>query len=205
MDITALFVKCCLSAKCTSISFVDSTPLRVCKNQQIRIHKTFVGIAARGKCSMGWFYGFKLHLIINDKGEIINFAITPGDVDDRQPLSNPKFVEKITGKLCGDKGYISQSLFENLFMGSIQLITNLKKNMKNMLMNQTDKIILRHRALIESVNDELKNMAQVEHSRHWSIANFLCSTFAALAAYSYFPKKPSLNLEFEQSNQLSFF
>ena len=154
---------------------------------------------------MGWFYGFKLHLIINDKGEIINFAISPGDTDDREPLYNPKFVEKVTGKLCGDKGYIGQALFENLFMGGIQLITKLKKNMKNMLMSQADKVILRHRALIESVNDELKNMAQVEHSRHRSIANFLCNTFAALAAYSYFPKKPSLNLEFEQSNQLWLF
>ena len=201
----AMFVKLCLLSECTGISFVDSTPLRVCKNQRILIHKTFAGIAARGKCSMGWFYGFKLHLIINDKGEIINFAITPGDVDDRQPLYNPTFVEKITGKLCGDKGYISQSLFENLFMGGIQLITKLKKNMKNMLMSQADKVILRLRALIESVNDELKNMAQVEHSRHRSIANFLCNTFAALAAYSYFPKKPSLNLEFEQSNQLCLF
>ena len=202
---TGMFVKLCLLAECTGISFVDSTPLRVCKNQRIHLHKTFAGYAARGKCSMGWFYGFKLHLIINDKGEIINFAITPGDTDDRKPLYNPRFVEKVTGKLCGDKGYIGQSLFENLFMGGIQLITKLKKNMKNMLMSQTDKIILRHRALVESVNDELKNMAQVEHSRHRSVANFLCNTFAAIAAYCYFPKKPALNLEFEQSNQLFLF
>lgn len=200
-----MFVKFCLLAECTGISFVDSTPLRVCKNQRIHIHKTFAGYAERGKCSMGWFYGFKLHLIINDKGEIINFVITPGDTDDRKPLYNPRFVEKITGKLCGDKGYIGQSLFENLFIGGIQLITKLKKNMKNMLMSQSDKIILRHRALIESVNDELKNMAQVEHSRHRSVANFLCNTFAAIAAYCYFPKKPALNLEYEESYQLCLF
>ncbi len=200
-----IFVKECLLATCTGISFVDSTPLRVCKNQRILIHKTFTGFAARGKCSMGWFYGFKLHLIINDCGEIINSAISQGDVDDRKPLHNPKFVEKITGKLCGDKGYISQTLFENLFVCGIQLITKVKNNMKNMLMSQNDKIILRHRALIESVNDELKNIASIEHSRYRSIANFLCNTFAAIAAYCYFPKKPSLNIEFEHSNQLTLF
>ena len=131
--------------------------------------------------------------------------LSPGNVDDRQPLYNPKFVEKVTGKLCGDKGYISHTLFANLFMCDIQLITKLTQNMKNMLMTQEDKIILRHRALIESVNDELKNMAQVEHSRHRSIANFLCNTFAAIAAYCYFPKKPSLNLQFEHSTQLTIF
>ena len=200
-----MFVKTCLFAECTGISFVDSTPLRVCKNQRIHTHKTFVGFAARGKCSMGWFYGFKLHLIINDKGEILNFSISPGDVDDRTPLQNPRFVEKIVGKLCGDKGYISQTLFENLFLNGIQLITKLKRNMKNVLMTQEDKIIIRHRALIESVNDELKNIATIEHSRHRSIANFLASTFAAIAAYTYFPKKPSLNLQFEDSKQLALF
>lgn len=78
----ALFIKKFLLCKCTGISFVDSTPLRVCKNQRIHIHKTFKGIAQRGKCSMGWFFGFKLHLICNECGELLNFMITPGDVDD---------------------------------------------------------------------------------------------------------------------------
>jgi len=72
--------------ECTGISFVDSTPLRVCRNQRIRIHKTFDGPASRGKCSLGSFFGFKLHLIINDKGEILNFVFTTGGVDDREPL-----------------------------------------------------------------------------------------------------------------------
>ena len=82
----ALFIKKVLLGKCTGISFVDSTPLRVCKNQRIHIHKVFKGIAQRGKCSMGWFFGFKLHLICNEKGELLNFMITPGDIDDRKPL-----------------------------------------------------------------------------------------------------------------------
>ena len=112
---------------CTGISFVDSTPLHVCRNQRILIHKTFKGLAKRGKCSMGWLFGFKLHLIINDKGEILNFMFTPGNVDDREPLKQGKFLENIKEKLCADKGYIGQALFENLFLNSIQFVTKVKK------------------------------------------------------------------------------
>ena len=159
-----IFIKKVLLGTCTGISFVDSTPLRVCRNQRILIHKTFEGLAGRGKCSMGWFFGFKLHLIINDKGEILNFMFTPGNVDDREPLKQGKFLENIKGKLCADKGYIGQALFENLFLNGIQLVTKVKNNMKNSLMSIADKILLRKRALIETVNDELKNIEQREKS-----------------------------------------
>ena len=159
-----IFIKKVLLRTCTGISFVDSTPLRVCRNQRILIHKTFEGLAKRGKCSMGWFFGFKLHLIINDKGEILNFMFTPGNVDDREPLKQGKFLKNIKGKLCADKGYIGQALFENLFLNGIQLVTKVKNNMKNSLMSIADKILLRKRALIETVNDELKNIEQREKS-----------------------------------------
>ena len=154
-----IFIKTVLIGRCTGISFVDSTPLRVCRNQRIHIHKTFEGLATRGKCSMGWFFGFKLHLIINDKGEILNFMFTSADVDDRQPLKQGSFLNNIKGKLCADKGYIGQSLFDTLFVDGIQLITKIKNNMKNVLMNINDKILIRKRAVIETVNDELKNIA----------------------------------------------
>ena len=136
-----IFIKKVLPGSCTGISFVDSTPLRVCRNQQILIHKTFEGLAERGKCSMGWFFGFKLHLIINDKGEILNFMFTPGnvDVDDREPLRQGKFLENIKGKLCADKGCIGQALFESLFLNGIQLFTKVKNNMRNSLMSIADK------------------------------------------------------------------
>ena len=149
---------------CTGICFVDSTPLRVCHNQRILIHKTFEGLAEHGKCSMGWFLGFKLHLIINNKGEILNFMFTPGNVDEREPLKQGKFLENIKGKLCADKGHIGQTLFENLFLNGIQLVTKVKNNMRNSLTSIADKILLRKRALIETVNDELMNIAQIEHS-----------------------------------------
>ena len=200
-----IFIKEVLLGTCTGIAYVDSTPLRVCKHQRILIHKTFKGLAERGKCSMGWFFGFKLHLIINDRGEILNFMFTPGNVDDREPLYSEAFIEKVKGKLCGDKGYIGKQLFEFLFLNGIQLVTKVKNNMKNSLMTVTDKIMLRKRALVESVNDELKNIAQIEHSRHRSFTNFITNALSAIAAYCFFPKKPSISIEFVTDKQLTLF
>ena len=153
----ALFIKKVLWGKCTGISFVDSTPLLVCKNQRIHIHKTFKGIAQRGKCSMGWFFGFKLRLICNERGEFLNVMITSGDLDDLKPLEYKSFVELVHGKLVGDKGYIGKNLFERLFVDEIQLITKLKSNMKGSLIPFSDKLLLRKRVIIETVNDELEN------------------------------------------------
>ena len=201
----ALFIKKVLLGKCTGISFVDSTPLRVCRNQRIHIHKTFKGIAQRGKCSMGWFFGFKLHLICNEKGELLNFMITPGDVDDREPLKYEAFMEFIYGKLVGDKGYIGKELFQRLFVNGIQFITKLKSNMKGALMSVSDKLLLRKRAIIETVNDELKNIAQVEHSRHRCFDNFIVNMLGAIAAYCCFPKKPCINVERTLDTKLTLF
>ena len=201
----ALFIKKVLLGKCTGISFVDSTPLRVCRNQRIHIHKVFKGIAQRGKCSMGWFFGFKLHLICNERGELLNFMIPPGDVDDRKPLEYKAFVEFIYGKLVEDKGYISKNLFQRLFVDGIQLIIKLKNNMKGALMSVSDKLLLRKRAIIETVNDELKNIAQVEHSRHRSFDNFIVNTLGSLAAYCFFPKKPTIAVQRIVDRQLTLF
>ena len=141
---------------------------------------------------MGWFYGFKLHLIINDQGEIVTFYLTPGNIDDRKPI--PHLARELWGKLFADKGYISQALFEQLLERGIQLITPIRKNMQNRLMPLMDKILLRKRSLIETVNDQLKNISQIDHSRHRSLNNFMVNLVAALIAYSLQPKKPSLNL-----------
>jgi hypothetical protein len=200
-----VFIKQVLLGECTGISFVDSTPLRVCRNQRIHIHKTFDGLASRGKCSLGWFFGFKLHLIINDKGEILNFVFTTGGVDDREPLKEGALLKNIKGKLFGDKGYIGKTLFESLFVDGIQLVTKVKNNMKNSLMSVADKICLRKRALIETVNDELKNIAQIEHSRHRSFNNFIANALSAIAAYCFFEKKPAIDVDFINDRQLSLF
>ena len=199
-----IYLKTCRSGKCSGISFVDSTPLKVCHNKRIGSNKVFADIAQRGKTSMGWFFGFKLHIIVNDRGEVINFAFTEANADDRQPLISGKLLKEIWGKLFGDRGYISQNLFETLFVDGIHLITKIRKNMKNSLMNINDKILLRKRALIETINDELKNICQIEHSRHRSVVNFVTNTIAGLIAYSFLPKKPAIKCQFQQTKQIAF-
>ena len=177
----------------TGISFIDSTPIEVSHPCRSRSHKVFKELAGWGKNSMGWHYGFKLHLIINDKGELLDILLTPGNVDDRKPV--PEMTQNIIGQLFGDRGYISQELFEELYERQLQLITRYKKNMKQSVVKLIDKIMLRKRALIETVNDQLKNISQIEHSRHRSVWNFLVNLLAGLTAYSYLPQKPSLDLE----------
>ncbi len=195
-----LFLKMTRLGQTNGIAFIDSTPVRVCKNKRINNHKVFSGIAKRGKSTVGYFFGFKLHIIINDKGEIIEFVITPGNVDDREPLKDANFIKKLYGKLFADKGYISKELFENLFFNGIQLITGIRNNMKNQLMTMYDKILLRKRSVIETVNDELKNICQIEHSRHRGFTNFLTNLISGLIAYSFLPKKPSIKYETMNTN-----
>jgi hypothetical protein len=179
----------------TGISFIDATSLPVCHNRRIERHRVFDGLAARGKTSMGWFFGFKLHLVVNDQGDLLAFYLTPGNVDDRKPV--PQLAQRLFGKLFGDKGYISQALFDQLLEQDVQLITGIRKNMQNRLMPLIDKVLLRKRAIIETINDQLKNISQIAHTRHRSIDNFLVNLIAGLIAYVHQPKKPSLNLRNE--------
>lgn len=175
----------------SGVSFIDSTPLAVCHNRRIQQHKVFAGLAARGKTSMGWFYGFKLHLVVNDQGQLLGCQLTPGNVDDRSPV--PTLAKQLFGKLFGDRGYVSKPLCKQLRQDfNVQLITKLRKNMKNQLMTMSDKILLRKRALIETIIDQLKNISQIEHSRHRSPFNFLVNVLAGLIAYCHQPKKPAL-------------
>ena len=178
--------------KATGIAFVDSTPLIVCHNRRIHSHRVFKNIAKRGKNSVGWFFGFKLHLIVNDQGELLAFKLTAANVDDREPV--PEMTKDLFGKLFGDKGYISQKLFDELFGRGLQLITKIKKNMKNKLMPMMDKILLRKRSIIETINDQLKNISQIEHTRHRSPVGFMVNLLGGLIAYTYHEKKPSLKI-----------
>ena len=196
MQSAALPMTIFLKSQClgngTGISFIDSTPIRVCKNKRIKRNKVFKGIATTGKSTMGYFHGFKLHLVVNDKGEILNFAITQGHVDDREPLKSQSFIKSLKGKIFADKGYISKALTQILFLDGLHLITSIRNNMKNILMELKDKILLRKRSVIETINDELKNICQVEHSRHRSFNNFITNLIAGLIAYSFFDKKPAI-------------
>jgi hypothetical protein len=178
---------------CTGISFIDSTSLEVCDPKRINQHRVFATDARRGKSSMGWFYGFKLHLAVNDRGELLACCLTPGNVDDRAPV--PALVKRLQGKLFGDRGYISAPLTQLLFEQGLHLITRLRKNMKNHLMHLSDKLLVRKRAIIESIIDQLKNISQIEHSRHRSPTNFVVHLIAGLIAYSHQDKKPGLHLD----------
>jgi Transposase DDE domain len=180
---------------CSGITFADSTDLSVCDNRRIHQHKVFKNIAKRGKTSTGWFFGFKLHVLVNDRGELLNMTMTTGDIDDRKPLFNLlRGVPGIHGKVVADKGYLSQELFEKLRNYSLQLITKARKNMKPKPMLLTDRLLIRKRAIIETIIDQLKNISQVEHTRHRSYTGFLWNVAAAIIAYCHQKKKPSLNL-----------
>ncbi len=183
----SLMLLCCFwqtrQGEITGISFIDSTPIEVCHPARSSSHRVFEGLVGWGKNSVGWHYGFKLHLIINERGELLAFKLTPGNTDDRKPV--PKLTQDLIGKLLGDRGYISQELFEKLYEQGLQLITRHKKKIKQKLVKLIDKILLRKRSLIETVNDQLKNISQIEHSRHRSIWNFFVNLFGGLIAYTY--------------------
>jgi Transposase DDE domain len=183
----------------SGIQFIDRLPLRVCHNRRIHSHQVFAGLAQRGKDSRGWCYGFQLHLVINDRGELLGLTLTPGQVDDRRPVA--KLVRPLWGKLFGDRGYLGQELFEQLWTEGLQLITKLKRNRKNKWMPVLDQLLLRKRALIECVNDQLKNSSQMEHTRHRSAAHGIVNMLAAVVAYTFPPKKPALDLSTTTESQ----
>ncbi len=180
--------------KCSGISFMDSTALKVCHNRRIAQHKVFENLAARGKTSVDWFFGFKLHLVVNDRGDLLNAILTPGNTDDRTPV--PKLLQQLFGKVFADKGYVSQKLAKQLLKSTgIQLITKLKRNMKQRLMPLGERLLLRKRAIIETIIDQLKNISQIEHSRHRSPVNCFVNLLGGLIAYCHQPKKPSIALD----------
>lgn len=181
-----------LLGECSGISFVDSTKLVVSHVKRARSHKTFAELASWSKDSIGWFFGFKLHLVVNDIGEILSFRITRANVDDRSLV--PEMMHGLFGRLYGDRGYISQDLFDDLYAKGISLMTTIRKNMKPRLMTLFDSMMLKKRVLIETINDHLKNVCQIDHTRHRSPYNFFVNLLSGLVCYSMMPKKPSLDI-----------
>lgn len=176
----------------TGIFYVDSTSIPVCNNRRIRRNKVFKSLAERGKTTMGWFYGFKLHLVINHLGEIMSFCLTKGNVDDRAPVEN--LSKDLKGRLFGDKGYISKKLVEKLVGRGIDFFTKAKKNMAKHILSEENNFLLYKRGLVETVIDHLKAYCQLSHTRHRSPINFLVNTVAAIVAYAYKPEKPTFSL-----------
>ncbi len=183
----------------TGVAFIDSTPLSVCHNRRIARHRVFAEVATRGKSSLGWFYGFKLHLIVNDQGELLAVQLTPGNIDDRKPV--PQMTKNLWGKLVGDRCHLSQALFERLFARGMQLmaadrplpITPIRNNIQNRLVVLEDELLTRKRFVIGTIVDQLKNIPPIEHTRHRSPTNSIVNLIAGLIAYTWQPKKPSLH------------
>jgi len=180
------------TGECTNIKFIDSTAIKVCNNIRIKRNKVFNGIATRGKGSMGWFFGFKLHIIVNEVGELLSFKLSRGNTDDRVPVK--ELCKGLTGKLYGDKGYLGKKLFEELWDEGVHLVTNIRSNMKNKFIPMIDKILLRKRFIIETINDQLKNISDIEHTRHRSPMNFMVNLFAGLISYTWQAKKPRIKM-----------
>ena len=201
-----LFMKLYAFGKCTGITFVDSTMIPVCHNIRRYMNKVFTDLAKDGKGTMGWCHGFKLHLLCNDSGDIITFCLTGANVDDRDERVWQVFTKELYGKVFADRGYIKRELFESLFDQGIHLVHGIKANMKNRLMPMWDKIMLRKRYVIECVNELLKNKANIVHSRHRSVHNFIMNICSALTAYCFFDNKPeALPVHLENSTQLALF
>ena len=178
-----------VKGKSTGISFVDSTSIKVCHNKRIPRHKTFKDTASRSKNSMGWFYGFKLHLIVNHLGEIIEAKFTTANTDDRKPI--PEMIKDVQGKLYGDKGYLGKEFAQTLAEQGITMVTNVRKNMKAKALALWDKAMLARRCIIETINGQLKNISQIEHSRHRSENGLMINIISGLIAYCLKPDKPS--------------
>ena len=184
---------------CTGISFIDSTALSVCENRRISTHRVFAEQAGRSKTSMGWFYGFKLHLVINEAGDLLSAMLTPGNTDDRRPVR--ELTQDLFGKLYADKGYISDALREILRTEGLSLVYKVRKNMPPEPLSVSDAVLLKKRVLIESVIKELKTQTQLQHTRQRSFVNYVVNIVSALIAYTYLQKKPSL--KFRELQQLN--
>lgn len=183
--------------KQSGLYFIDSTSLKVCHNRRINRNKVFKSLAERGKSTMGWFFGFKLHLIIDDLGNLVSVNITKGNVDDRKVL--PEITKGLKGKIFGDKGYLGKKWFEKLYSKGLKLITETRKKMKPKILSLEERILLKKIFLIETVNDQLKNICTIDHTRHRSQTNFLVNLISGLAAYTHLPKKPSISWSRKES------
>lgn len=179
-----------IKGKETGLYYVDSTSIEVCNIKREKRHKVFKRIATKSKSSMGWFFGLKLHLVINNLGEIMACSLTSANTDDRKPV--PKLVENLNGWLFADKGYIGQEFLEKLKSQSIEIFTKVKKNMKKRILEPIQQFYLSKRGLIETVNDQLKNIYQIEHTRHRKPENAFINLVAGLIAYAFRPKKTSI-------------
>lgn len=196
MALTAFLIS--KSGKHTDLYYIDSTKLAVCHNKRINRNKVFKDIAKRGKTSMGWFFGFKLHLVINHLGEIVTFCFTKGNVNDGKMME--LLLKNLKGLAAGDKGYISKAIAEKLEKQGLKFISSVRKNMKKKAMTAFERFFLSQRGLVETVIEQLKSICYIEHTRHRSPDNFMVNLISGMIAYCFKPNKPQLKLSKFQYN-----
>jgi Transposase DDE domain len=177
------------SGKRTGIYYIDATALPVCHNRRIARHKVFAGLAARGKTSMGWFFGCKLYLVFNHEHEIVALKLTPGNVSDTAPVIS--LAKGLTGKLFGDKGYIGKKLADTLLRQGLALMTKVRKNMKALPMTLADKLLLNGRNMAETIIGHIKAFSSLNLPKHRSPVNAFIHLIAALTAYQLNPIQPN--------------
>lgn len=192
LTLMVLYLKCCRIGRLCGLYYADSTSMAVCHNRRIHNHKVFRGKATRGKTSTGWFYGFKLFLVVNAFGEIIRVVFTGGNAADNNLNQLMKLFDKLQGWVFADKGFINQKAFEQLLQNGLHLVTGIRANMKNKLMNYNQKLLLKKRGVIESINDILKTVCDIEHTRHRSPVNAILNIFAGICAYTFLERLPSI-------------
>ena len=175
---------------------IDSNPLKVCHIKREKQHQTFKNIARKGNSSMGWFFGFKLHVIINQYGQLVRFQLTTGNVAHNNHHLLQHRLKDIDQTVYGDKGYLTKIIHELQEPGS-QLITKVKKKMKAPKRTPKETYYLQKRGLIETLFDHLVHQMDIEHSRHRSPKNFVCNLWSGLIAYTFKPNKPQIK-PFEQ-------
>jgi hypothetical protein len=174
-----------LFSECTGISFIDSTKIEACRPKRANRHKTLKGLARWGKTSDGWFYGFKLHAVVNHLREIVGVCITPGNVADNNEHIIRKMANNVFGKMFGDKGYIlNQELWTEIYYQGVKFITNIRINMRQKLMIMEEKMILRKRAsIVETLFSTLKDRMSLQYTRVRSVYGFVCNVISMLIAY----------------------
>jgi hypothetical protein len=193
LPVMIMYLNCCRIGQLCGVYYADSTRIVVCHNRRIQNNRVFYGKASRGKSSVGWFYGFKLFLVVNAFGEIIKVLFTTGNVADNNTDHLLKLFDKLKGWVFADKGFIvPQKTQERLLQKGLRLITTIRSNMKNRLMNYQQKLLLKKRGMIDSIYDILKSVCDIEHTRHRSPVNALLNVFAAICAYSFLDRLPNI-------------
>jgi hypothetical protein len=193
LPVLIMYLNCCRIGQLCGVYYADTTRIIACHNRRIQSNRVFRGKAKRGKSSVGWFYGFKLFLVVNAFGEIINVVFTTGNVADNNTDHLLKLFDKLEGWVFADKGFIvPQKTQELLIQKGLHLITNIRNNMKNKLMNYEQKLLLKKRGMIDSIFDILKSVCDIEHTRHRSPVNAVINVFAGICAYSFLERLPNI-------------